>query len=113
MLYDILSSVLNEVSSEKKIDFRILHYYPSLSDSSYLSIDDDEASIDVLKNNFPLCESTMKVPIEEIKDLSIPTLNIGDYGSDAHKWTERVNIPYTFGVLPELERRLILRLLGK
>lgn len=55
----------------------------------------------------------MKVPIEEIKDLSIPTLNIGDYGSDAHKWTERVNIPYTFGVLPELERRLILRLLGK
>ena len=113
MLYDILSSVLNEVSSEKKIDFRILRYYPSLSDSSYLSIDDDEASIDVLKNNFPLCESTMKVPIEEIKDLSIPTLNIGDYGSDAHKWTERVNIPYTFGVLPELERRLILRLLGK
>ena len=112
-LYDTLSSILTEVSAEKKVDFRILHYYPSLSDSSYLSIDDDASSIDVLKKNFPLCESTMKVPIDKIKDLSIPTLNIGDYGSDAHKWTERVNIPYTFGVLPELEKKLILKLIGK
>lgn len=111
LIYEILKDTLAEVSNLNDVDFRILHYYPSLSDSSYLSIDDDEESIATLKKNFPQEENTLNVPLDAIKDLSIPTLNIGDFGVDAHKWTERVNIPYTFGILPELEKKLILRLL--
>lgn len=111
-IYDILKETSDEVSEGTGTEFRIKHFYPSLSDSSYIDCDDDDNSINVLRENFPVMENIYPVPIDDIRDLSIPALNIGVYGRDAHKWTERVNMPYTFGVLPELEKSLIERLLS-
>ena len=42
------------------------------------------------------------LPVDKIQELNIPALNYGCYGKDAHKWTERLYKPYTFGVLPKL-----------
>lgn len=100
-------------SSDENEMFRILNYYPSLSDSSFLKIDDDEASLEILTDNFPAFDLLNPLPLEKIKALDIPVMNIGTYGFDAHKWTERVNIPYTFGILPELEMKLIRKLFNK
>ena len=79
-------------------------FFPSLSDSSYLKIDDDADSVEILRQNFPAQGSLYPIPIEKIQKLDIPAVNYGCFGKDAHKWTERVNVPYTFGVLPELIR---------
>lgn len=38
----------------------------------------------------------------EIKKLNISAINYGCYGKDAHKWSERIYKPYSFGVLPKL-----------
>ena len=76
-------------------------FFPSLTDSSYLKIDDSEESIRVLKNNFTQYEQLYAVPLEQMKALNIPAINYGCWGKDAHKWTERVYIPYSFDVLPE------------
>ncbi|SID90901.1 Uncharacterised protein [Mycobacteroides abscessus subsp. abscessus] len=51
------------------------------------------------------------VPLGEMKTLNMPSLNIGVYGKGGHKWTERVYKPYTFGILPDLIRKLTVRLL--
>ena len=32
----------------------------------------------------------------------LPCINLGPWGRDYHQWLERVHMPYSFGVLPEL-----------
>ena len=87
-----------EISGE---NYELNQFFPSLTDSSYLKIDDSEESIRVLKNNFTQYEQLYAVPLEQMKALNIPAINYGCWGKDAHKWTERVYIPYSFEVLPE------------
>ena len=40
------------------------------------------------------------LPFEKMKNLGIKAVNFGVHGKDAHKWTERLYIPYSFEVLP-------------
>ncbi len=109
---ETLQSVLDEASSSSGEEFKIRHYFPFTSDSSYLKIDDSYNSIEKLKTNFPGWSSIYPVPLETAKKLNIPALNIGAYGKDAHKWTERVHKPYTFSVLPELTIKVTDRFLS-
>ena len=43
--------------------------------------------------------------------LQLPSVNIGPCGRDYHQRTERVYMPYSFGILPELVWRISLALL--
>ena len=80
----------------------MMRFYPSLSDSSYLKMDDDAASLELLLHNFPGYAALYRVRFDSIRELSIPGINYGIYGKDAHKWTERVYMPYSFDILPKL-----------
>ncbi|WP_434735199.1 M20/M25/M40 family metallo-hydrolase [Clostridium sp.] len=82
--------------------FKMMKFFPSLSDSSYLKIDDDFEELYKLTSNFPGWGQVYEVPLQKIKKLNIPIVNYGCYGKDAHKWTERVYKPYSFEVLPKL-----------
>jgi arginine utilization protein RocB len=97
---EILKKKLKELDLSEK--FKILQFFPSLSDSSYIKIDDDYNSIQSLIDNFPDWSHLYNIPIHEINSLNIPAINYGCYGKDAHKWTERVYKPYSFDTLPKL-----------
>lgn len=101
-LMEIVQKMAESVTAETGEVYRMMKFFPSLSDSSYLRIDDATESVQLLLNNFPGFETLYPIPIEQIQRLNVPTINYGCYGKDAHKWTERVHIPYTFGVLPKL-----------
>lgn len=81
-------------------NFAIKRFFPYLSDSSYLSLLDTPEEIDSLIENFPEFKSFKMAPVDKIRELNIPAINIGVYGMDAHKWTERVYKPYSFSTLP-------------
>lgn len=97
-----IKECVNTVGKENNEDFEVLQFFPSLSDSSYLKIDDDLNSIENLKNNLPNWAEIYNIPVNEMKKLNIPAINYGCYGKDAHKWTERVYKPYSFNTLPKL-----------
>ena len=103
-LEDDLRQIADEMEEKTGVTYRMMHFFPSLSDSSYLKIDDSDASIEKLKQNFPMMDLLYPLPLDKIRQLDIPSVDFGCYGKDAHKWTERVYIPYTFSVLPELIR---------
>ncbi len=42
-----------------------------------------------------------------MKKLGIKAVNFGVHGKDAHKWTERLYMPYSFEVLPKLIRKTL------
>jgi arginine utilization protein RocB len=99
---DKLGEILKTVEKEYNITYKMDGFFPSLSDSSYLSLDDSMESIATLKQNFPQMQQLYPLPLEQIKKLNIKAVNFGVYGKDAHKSTERLQIPYSFGVLPNL-----------
>ena len=84
-----------------------MNFYPSLTDSSFIKIDDDEESIKKLMGNAPAFTNLFQLNLQSIKKLNIPAFNFGGFGKDAHKRTERVFMPYTFKTLPELEIKTV------
>ncbi|WP_196594207.1 M20/M25/M40 family metallo-hydrolase [Pectinatus sottacetonis] len=100
-LFGKLSDTIAGFAEKSGEHYEIKQFFQSLSDSSYLTIDDDDASIDALLKNFPAFSILHPVPLKKIKKLGIPAINYGCFGKDAHKWTERVYMPYSFGVLPD------------
>ena len=58
-------------------------YYPFISDTSFVSLIGD-----------------------------IPVVNLGTFGKDAHMFTERVDMDYSFRRLPQLTKELIIKLIG-
>ncbi|WP_425446631.1 M20/M25/M40 family metallo-hydrolase [Dethiothermospora halolimnae] len=67
------------------------NYFMGISDMSYFSVEQRGLNLDKLTNNMPLWGDIYSIPFDKIKDLSIPTINIGPWGKDLHKYTERVN----------------------
>ena len=97
-----IGEIAKRIGAEYKEDYKLLKFFPSLSDSSYLKSDDSQESVEHLVHNFPQFEQLYPLPVEAIRELNIPCVNFGCYGKDAHKWTERVFMPYSFRVLPQL-----------
>ncbi|HOO28260.1 MAG TPA: M20/M25/M40 family metallo-hydrolase [Lachnospiraceae bacterium] len=102
-----LKKITDKTGEKFGEQYQILNFFPSLSDSSYLKLDDSPESIECLVGNFPQQKQIYPIPFEEIRKMNIPAVNYGCYGKDAHKWTERVYKPYSFGVLPELIRETV------
>ena len=98
LLLDKLTAAVHEVEEETGVSYNICKFFPSLSDSSYLAMDDTDESIGLLRANFPQMEQLYPLPFEQMKKLQIKAVDFGVHGKDAHKWTERLYMPYSFEV---------------
>ena len=68
---------------------------------SELGFQDSREQLDFITSNLVGYKTDIKTPFESMIALDVPVINIGPIGKDAHKMTERVYLPYAFGVLPE------------
>jgi arginine utilization protein RocB len=112
-LLDSVSGLLEEIGKDMGEDLKLMQFFPVLSDSSYLKLDDTDSSVKTLVNNFPNMKGHYDVPLPQIKRLNIPAFNFGCHGKDAHKWTERVHKEYSFGKLPIIILRTLEKYLVK
>ena len=83
VIVQIAKEVCNETYSRK-------NYFMGISDMSYASLNESENIIPHIEFNMPLWKNMYDIPFETIKQLAIPSINIGPYGKDLHKFTERV-----------------------
>jgi arginine utilization protein RocB len=89
-------------------------FYPYLSDMSYLRAD---VAVDLsgLTANMPLWQAidqprrpgSYSLPLQAIRALDLPFVNLGPYGRAVHQRGERVLMSYSFGVLPQLISEII------
>lgn len=105
-LSEKIQTVLEKETTETGRNFKLRKYFPYLSDGSFLSFEGSDEEIRSLKRNFPAMDTLFPLPLEKMKELNIPQINVGVYGKDAHKWTERVHKSYSFGYLPRLIREI-------
>ena len=108
-----MTSLLDELGKEMGEDLKMMQFFPVLTDSSYLKLDDTETSTKTLVDNLPNMKGFYNVPLDQIKRLNIPAFNFGCHGKDAHKWTERVHKEYSFGKLPVIMLRTLEKYLIK
>ncbi|MBU3072760.1 M20/M25/M40 family metallo-hydrolase [Clostridium estertheticum] len=77
------------------------NYFMGISDMSYSALNESENVIPHIEFNMPLWKNMYDIPFETIKQLNIPSINIGPYGKDLHKFTERV---FTLDVIRQTPR---------
>jgi arginine utilization protein RocB len=111
-MWNKVRGILDRQAKESGETFKLLHFFTGLSDSSYIKMDDDAESVRSLIENFPDFKAIYNVPTDLIRELNIPAFTFGVLGKDAHKWTERLNAPYTFGRLPDIIMAAVEGVLG-
>jgi arginine utilization protein RocB len=87
------------------------YFFTGISDLSYTSISNSKDIAKALVGSMPLFGSLYSIPLEEVESLSMPCMNIGPWGKDFHKLTERVLKEDLFYRSPELLHYAISTLL--
>src|SRR5690625_4991817 len=86
-----------------------IHYFNGICDLSYVNYTDTNEGWVAFEKNTPVWGDSYSIPFKEMEKLNAPVLNIGPFGKDAHKRTERRSEEHT----SELQSRghLVCRLL--
>ncbi len=86
-----LIGTLREFGKQKwNQEYALCDYFFGISDLSYALYGFDDGTMACTRENMPLWGDMYSIPLDEIKALSIPAVNIGPWGKDFHKITERV-----------------------
>lgn len=88
------------LGAEHGIEIALRPFFPGISDMSFLGNSVDAADRQALHENTPAWNYGAAFDHALLRDL--PTINIGPWGRDYHQRTERVNMPYSFAIVPEL-----------
>ena len=108
-LLEAVEDAVNTTESEYKLVYK--KFFPYISDLSYGAAPKDPEIIAALKNNMPGFGTKYNLPLEDMQKLDLPVLDIGTFGKDAHKFTERLEKRYSFEVTPVLVYKTIMNLL--
>lgn len=108
----LLDAVADAVSTTKS-NYKLVYkkFFPYISDLSYGAAPKDPKVIAALKDNMPGFGTKYSLPLEDMQKLDLPVLDIGAFGKDAHKFTERIDKKYSFEVTPVLVYKTIMNLL--
>ena len=104
---EITEKIIKKANSKYGENLSREPFFPGLSDMSYLGLPDN-MDVESLKTNLPLWGDKYTIPLDAIASLNIPFMNIGPLGKDAHKYTERINISYSFEIASKLVFEAVL-----
>ncbi|KPU42829.1 putative succinyl-diaminopimelate desuccinylase [Oxobacter pfennigii] len=100
-ILDISKKLIDMSNEEFSEDLIHRDFFPGLCDLSYLGFD-NPYNYFTLKSNMPVMDVSYTLPITALNNINIGGINIGVMGKDVHKYTERLNMPYSFKVTPHL-----------
>lgn len=107
-----VDSLVKFAKEEWDQEYFVQNYFTGISDLSYAMFQADSENIDYIEENMMMWKDIYYIPLEMIKELSVPVLNVGPWGKDFHKYTERVLMEDLFHRTPILIDRLVKELLG-
>jgi arginine utilization protein RocB len=110
-----MSKNLNEFTeTEFGQKYTTEYFYTGISDLSYtnVNIHDSEHIYAALNDSMPLLGHVYDVPIKLIEKISMPCINIGPWGKDLHKLTERVNKEDLYVRTPKIINKAVSLILG-
>lgn len=113
--YENMNNLIEDLKVFSKeainIELEVQNYYTGISDLSYAMFTDNDETINYIQKNMLLWGKTYSIPLDLIKEMSMPVLNIGPWGKDFHKYSERVLKEDLFYNSPLLTKYVIDKLL--
>lgn len=97
----------HEMSEKYNYDVTNKHYFNGISDLSYVNYNPADNGWQSFKDNTPVWGATYSIPFEAMQQLRAPVMNIGPYGKDAHKMTERLHKKNAFEMMPGVLRKVM------
>nr|WP_300090964.1 M20/M25/M40 family metallo-hydrolase [Sedimentibacter sp.] len=110
-LLEAVKNSIDKVQHYCKNPIKVRMFYPYISDSSFMALSDDVSTIETLGKNMPSWKTKYFYDVEEVLSVNVPVVNIGSFGKDGHKFTERVHMKYTFENVPNITYLTIRELL--
>ncbi|MGM0601589.1 MAG: M20/M25/M40 family metallo-hydrolase [Candidatus Rifleibacteriota bacterium] len=99
---------VNRISKELyNVEYKSNAYFMGISDLSYASWTGNEKDIQAINNNSPGWDTIYHIPFEAIQSFQMPVVNIGPWGKDLHKPTERVLAKDVYERIPAILRQLV------
>ena len=99
--------IQEEAENNFNLSVKQVHYFNGISDLSYINYDKhDEGWKDYIQN-MPTWGEVYNIPFSAMQQLQAPVLNVGPFGKDAHKVTERLHERSAFIETPWLVEQLI------
>ncbi len=103
---------INEIAAKHyKLVFESKPYFMGISDLSYASWVGNQEDIETIKKNSPGWDCLYKIPFDDLSTLKMPVVNIGPWGKDLHKVTERVLTNDVYERTPRILSELIASIL--
>lgn len=105
---DLFSFICEESQKSFSTKPTAMEFFMGISDLSYLNVQDYQQTVPIIENNMPLWgELFYDIPFREMEELNIPVVNIGPWGKDLHKYTERVYLPDVEEYVPDIIESVI------
>lgn len=111
-LLDALDHAIEVVQPYYPYPIVTRNYFPYVCDMSCVALSDDEEGIRAVSENNPSWGTKHYVNYQAIREINVPTINIGPYGYDAHNRYERMEKHYSTEIVPNITNEVICRLLG-
>jgi len=89
------------------------YFYTGISDLSYTSVKQGNEILNALKSSMPLFGKFYNIPVDTIEKISMPCINIGPWGKDFHKLTERVSMEDLYDRTPKIINYAISLVFGE
>lgn len=109
-LLTAVTQAVEKAQSLFKYPIVVRNFYPYISDLSYCSIPKQEI-FSRLTDNMPAWLRRYTLPASAIESISMPVVNIGPYGKDAHKLSERLCLSYSLDAMPVILKQTLEQLL--
>lgn len=110
-LIDAVKIAVEETEPGCGYSLKARKFLPCISDLSYGAAPKDPDAVAKLKVNTPGYGAIYELPLEEMAELDLPVTDIGTFGKDAHKYTERVDVKASYEVAPSLFVKTVENLL--
>ena len=78
------------------------YFFSGICDLSYIDMRDEEGIRKALTESMPLFGDFYDIPLEDIGKISMPGINIGPWGKDFHKLSERVLLEDVYNRTPRI-----------
>ena len=105
--------VMKHAKEKFELPIKRVHFFNGISDLSYVNYDGDREGWSAFEENTPVWGDSYRIPFEGMQKLNAPVINIGPFGHDAHKRTERLHIKNAFEQIPVLLADLLIDLMKK
>jgi arginine utilization protein RocB len=101
------ASVVGEDLKCRGFNLKEVEIFQGITDLSFTGFQGKTEELASLAANMPLWGRGYDLPLSELQKIDIPCVVLGPIGKDSHKITERVELDYSFNVLPSILRQFI------